>query len=97
MQREHNRAHGVFPDAVVDVAATIITGHTARIRQCMDELPSGSIIGDMSHYEKAENLSKTRKLASCVMTKGSLWKLRASGSMAMKTGLQGLVILKVSR
>ncbi|KAJ9613378.1 hypothetical protein H2200_003320 [Cladophialophora chaetospira] len=42
----------------------------AQIRQCIEESPFDSIMVDMSHYEKEENLSKTRELAKLCHANG---------------------------
>ena len=42
----------------------------AQIRECIEKYPFDSIMVDMSHYEKQENLSKTRELAKLCHEKG---------------------------
>ncbi|KFY88547.1 hypothetical protein V498_06740 [Pseudogymnoascus sp. VKM F-4517 (FW-2822)] len=65
------------------------------IKECADQLPFDSIMVDMSHYEKEENLRKTRELVAycqekCIATEAEPGRIEGGEDGVMDTeGLEG--------
>jgi len=60
-----------------------------QIRKCIEELPFDSIMVDMSHYDRAENLSKTRELATLCHSKGIAVEAESGRINGSEDGIAG--------